>query len=604
MGPCLTETIGATTYEYVNVNADPSDGCECRRAQGNLTVDLPDRARGAGTAASWVDENCDGIDGVQQDAVFVSATGPMVGNGSRTAPFRTIAQGLAALTPLSKRYVLVAQGLYRENVRLTDGQQLFGGYSSDFLKRDPLLHTTFIQGAQPTAANAGAVHIESAGLGAAETVIAGFTIVGWNAPPAAVDTAGQGSVALYLFNVGARVVVSGNDIIAGRGGQGGNGRTGDQGFGRQGATVLNGQRGVDSEHFPTGACSAAAHRAGGAGGLNPQCPTGNGPRGGGVVCPSYSMVTNTGAQQEFAGPAMGSRDGRGGFDRTFSNLSRPTCSQVQESGYPSSIQPNDGQDGLQGPDGMGGPGGAGAPSSARFGSVVGGLWSPAAASASGGLVGAVGLPGGGGGAGSGVVKFTGGGCQAWEIGASGGGGGAGACGGAGGAPGAQGGASIAVFVGAPTLMASRPTIAGNRIQRGLGGNGGNGGFGGAGGVGGTGGVGGQPDRWSSSTGGKGGEGGNGGPGGGGGGGAGGPSFAALGFNVDVQPVSGANTLLVSSAIDTGGQGGAGGSSPGPVTSSGSAGARGAFADTLSLRACSAGCLAGTTCDANQVCVPN
>ncbi|MBE2252875.1 MAG: hypothetical protein IAE78_25305, partial [Myxococcus sp.] len=81
-------------------------------------------------------------------------------------------------------------------------------------------------------------------------------------------------------------------------------------------------------------------------------------------------------------------------------------------------------------------------------------------------------------------------------------------------------------------------------------------------------------------------------------------FAALGFNVDVQPVSGANTLLVSSAIDTGGQGGAGGSSPGPVTSSGSAGARGAFADTLSLRACSAGCLAGTTCDANQVCVPN
>ncbi|MDP3234899.1 MAG: hypothetical protein Q8N26_19110, partial [Myxococcales bacterium] len=186
----------------------------------------------------------------------------------------------------------------------------------------------------------------------------------------------------------------------------------------------------------------------------------------------------------------------------------------------------------------------------------------------------------------------------------GGGGGAGACGGAGGAAGAQGGASLAFFIGAPVLSAARPTLTGNRIQRGLGGNGGNGGFGGPGGVGGAGGVGGQPDRWSSSTGGKGGEGGNGGPGGGGGGGAGGPSFSVLGFNVDVQSVSSTNTFLVSAAIDTGGRGGAGGSSPGPVTSSGGAGARGAFAETLTLRACSAGCLAGTTCDANQVCVPN
>ncbi len=604
MGPCLTETIGATTFEYVNVNGDTSDGCECRRVQGNLTVDLPDRAPATGSAASWVDENCDGVDGVQQDAVFVSATGPMVGNGARTAPFRTIAQGLSALGPLNKRYVLVAQGLYRENVRLEDGQQLFGGYSSDFLKRDPRLHTTFIQGAQPTASNAGAVHVENAGQGALETVIAGFTIVGWDAPPAAVDAPGAASIAVYLFDVGARVIVSSNDVVAGRGAQGGNGRTGDQGFGRQTTTVLNGQRGVDSEHFPAGTCSPAAHRVGGVGGQNPSCAGGNAPQGGGSICPVYSMVTNTGAQQEFAGPAMGSRNGRGGFDRTFSILSRPTCSQVQESGYPSNIQPNDGQDGLQGPDGSGGLGGAGAPAAARFGSVVGGRWTGAAVSANAGLVGVVGLPGGGGGAGSGVVKFTGGGCQAWEIGASGGGGGAGACGGAGGAPGAQGGASLAFFVGAPVLSATRPTLVGNRIQRGLGGNGGNGGFGGSGGVGGAGGVGGQPDRWSSSTGGKGGEGGNGGPGGGGGGGAGGPSFSVLGFNVDVLPVGSTNTFLVNAAIDTGGRGGAGGSSPGPVTSSGGAGARGAFADMLTLRACSAGCLPGTTCDANQVCMPN
>jgi hypothetical protein len=390
MGPWLTEQVGGVTYEWVNVNGDTADGCECRRVQGNLTTDLPDRAPGA--AASWVDENCDGIDGVQAQAIFVSVTAAAGGNGSRTAPFQTIAEGLAALAPQGKRYVLVAAGLYRENVRLTEGQQLFGGYSGDFLKRDPLLHTTFIQGVTPTATTAGAVHIEGAGAGAVDTVIAGFTIVGWDAPPAAQNAPGAASVAVYLFNAGPRVVVSANEIIAGRGGQGGNGTTGAQGFGRQAAMTLNGQRGVDSQHFPNGVCTVAEHRTGGAGGTNPQCAGGDAPRGGNVICPVYSMLSNTGAQQEYAGPAMGSRNGRGGFDRTFSNLSQVSCSQVQESGYPSAIQPNDGQDGLQGPDGAGGLGGTGAPAGARFGSVLGGRWTNAPLVGAAGAIGAVGLP--------------------------------------------------------------------------------------------------------------------------------------------------------------------------------------------------------------------
>ena len=266
MGPCLTEVVGGTTFEWVDVDGLAADGCECRRVQGNLTVDLPDRAASATGGASWVDENCDGVDGVQADAIFVSATGPVMGNGSRTAPFRTITQGIAALAPQNKRYVLVAQGLYRENVRLAEGQQLFGGYSGDFLKRDPLLFVTFIQGVQPSGTELGAVNVESAGSGGVDTVIAGFTIVGWDAPPAAVNVAGEASIAVHLFNVGPRVVISSNEIIAGRGGQGGNGSTGDQGFGRQASQLLNGQRGVDSQHFPMGSCSAAANRTGGAGG--------------------------------------------------------------------------------------------------------------------------------------------------------------------------------------------------------------------------------------------------------------------------------------------------------------------------------------------------
>jgi hypothetical protein len=597
MGPCLTETIAGVTYEFVNVNADTVDGCECRRVEGNVSVDLPDRGP-SDRGFFGIDENCDGIDGVVADAVFVSAAGPAMANGSRTAPFRTVTEGLAALAASSKRYVLVAQGLYRENVVVSDGQQLFGGYSSDFLKRDPLLHTTFLAGVAPLASSPGTVHIENAGQGALETVVSGFTIVGWDA-----SAGSSASIAISLVNTGPRVVVTGNDVLAGRGVNGSDGASGAQGFGRQQSMALNGARGINSQHFPTGDCMPSAHRIGAAGGVNARCPTGDAAKGGDAICPVYSMATNVGAQQEYQGAAGTSRNGRGGFDRTFSRLSGAGCSQVQESGYPSAIQGNDGLDGVQGPDGAAGLGGPGAMAAARYGSIVANRWVAASVVGMPGGSGAVGLPGGGGGAGGGVVKFTAGGCRAWEIGASGGGGGAGACGGLGGAAGNPGSASIAIFI-AGASSSNGPTITRNRIQRGLGGNGGNGGFGGPGGLGGVGGVGGQPERWSSSTGGKGGEGGNGGPGGGGGGGAGGPSFGVLSFDVDVLGLEMNNSFLVSAAIDTGGAGGLGGSSPGSMSSSGQAGARGAFADVFVLRSCASGCAVGTTCDSNQVCIPN
>lgn len=605
IGPCLTEVVGPTTFEWVNINGDVSDGCECRRVQGNVTDDLPDRATGAGSAASWVDENCDGIDGVEVDAIFVSAIAQAGGAGTRGAPLRTITEGIALLqTSPTKRYVLVAQGLYRENVRLFDGAQMFGGYSSDFLKRDPKIHTVTIQGQAPTATAFSAVHVENAGASSAETVIASFTITGWDVPGGtAAGAAGQASVAVYLRNVGAKVVLIGNELFGGRGGDGGRGSTGTQGYGRQASTALNGGVGLNSAFFANGMCTASNHQAGGVAGLNAQCPTGHANRGGNVICPVYQFAMSQGAEQEYVTPVPSTRNGRGGWDWSYSPLSGSGCSQVRESGYPSMIQAHDGADGAQGPDGAGGLGGAGAAAMARHGSIVNGRWAAAAVMAQAGLSGDVALGGGGGGAGGGVAKFTSGGCFGWEIGASGGGGGAGACGGTGGQPGGAGGASMAIFLSADAPTATLPTITGNRIQRGLGGDGGNGGFGGAGGLGGAGGFGGGARRWSSSVGGKGGEGGTGGPGGGGGGGAGGPSFAVLGYNLTVTSFGASNALLTG-AIETGGTAGAGGSSPGPLSSTGTAGVRGASADLFSLTSCSGGCAADTSCDVNGVCVPN
>jgi len=62
----------------------------------------------------------------------------------------------------AKQYVLVAQGIYREDLKLTEGAQLFGGYSSDFLKRDPQTHGTVIVG-QPVSQAARARRSKRAG---------------------------------------------------------------------------------------------------------------------------------------------------------------------------------------------------------------------------------------------------------------------------------------------------------------------------------------------------------------------------------------------------------------------------------------------------------
>lgn len=604
MGPCLTETVGGVSYEWVDVDGETADGCECRRRLGNRTVDLPDRSPSSSGGASWVDENCDGLDGVLGDALFVSAAAASGGNGSITRPFTTIAQGLAALASTGKRYVLVAQGQYRENLRLSEGQQLFGGYSQDFHKRDPTVHSTQLVGVAPTAEAIAAVHAESLGQGAVETVVAGFTIVGWDVATAAAEgTAGEASVAVYLKDVGAAFVLESCDVLGGRGGSGGRGRTGSQGYGRQVSQALDGQRGTDSRFFSSGDCGPANHRAGGAPGVNAPCG-GAGTPGGDVVCPAYSFQSNQGRQQRYVAPDAGPRDGRGGWDWSFDMQSRSECGHVTESGFPMSIQPHDGDDGKPGADGLGGVGGSGAPTRARFGSVVGGRWAGAAVGASTGLAGLMAEAGGGGGAGGGVARFTAGGCLGWEIGATGGGGAAGGCGGTGGLGGGAGGASLVVFVVASAPGASLPTLRNNRFQRGGGGSGGGGGFGGAGGLGGAGGFGGLASRWSSSVGGKGGEGGNGGPGGGGGGGAGGPSFALLGFGLDVSALSTGNTFLTPASVETGGAGGQGGSSPGPASSSGTAGTRGASANVLSLSPCGTGCATGSSCDVNGVCIPD
>jgi hypothetical protein len=613
METCLTETIGTIQYEWVDVNADDQDGCECLRVLGNTTYDPPDVGSFPSPGQEYRDDNCDGVDGVADRALFVWGGNPLPGTGTRTNPYRTLAAALAALPTSGKSYVLVAEGTYAENVVLLDGAKLYGGYAWNFLSRDVLLFSTVIQGVTPTAASqVGAVTAVGLGTTVTQTVVSGFTIQGRHVDAVAADgVAGAASVAVYLKDCGPAVILQNNLIFGGRGGDGGRGPTGVQGHGRQVSAALNGAAGVPSITV-FGSCPAGLLRSGGAGGVNATCPAATASRGGNSVCPvfSFNVTPYQGNHQEYASPT--GNQGLGGWDWSYDSMSGSGCSHVTESGWPSAIQSHNGEDGFDGDDGASGSGGT----SVRggYGSLVGGLWVPAPGAAQPGGAGTPGVAGGGGGAGGGTARFSQpGGCGSHQQGATGGGGGAGGCGGAGGGAGGAGGASIGVLVVYTTAATASglPTIRENRFRRAMGGDGAMGGFGGSGGVGGLGAAGGPqesqavPEWWSTSAGGKGGDGGNGGPGGGGGGGAGGPSFDVLGYNLTGDTWETSNRFDYDGNVDTGGLGGLGGGAS-AAGSVGAPGAPGSFDVVLVLKPCGAGgtCSAGQTCDVNNVCLPN
>jgi len=512
---CTREVIGGVEFEFVDVNGSPEDGCECRRQAGvisdepDLFEDYPD------LGTSFVDANCDGIDGELGQAVFVSASAVPGGDGNRPAPFRNLARGLAALRSGQGSYLLVAEGEYdagAQPLRLRSGDRLFGGYSTDFSRRDVALFETILTSRSPVAVQVGP------GSDGRALDLVGFRVQGvsWSGGPG-VGEDGRNSVALLAQRPDGSMRIANNAIVGGQGEDGGRGATGFDGDdGRTGGSGID-----QSQRFAP--CSNV-FEPGGSGGVNVSCPVASGRDGGDAGCPTFDFGLNPvrGGQAEFTSPSGG--DGSGGFDWSFDDISGPGCNHITESGFPSDFQTNNGQDGADGADGERGDDGPGC--RGLFSSVLAtdGLFTPGRAGV--GERGGHGAGGGGGGAGGGTAAFPSGGCPRFDVGSTGGGGGAGGCGGIPGGAGGTGGLSVALALRSPVTLDG---VFGNRLLRGVGGEGGSGGRGGEGGVGGVGGQGGLPTTFAGSTGGLGGDGGSGGAGGTGGGGCGGSSIGRLIF---------------------------------------------------------------------------
>ena len=478
----------------VDANGDPLDGCECSILPG---VDEPDGE----------DQNCDGIDGEVDNAVFVSPLGSDDAAGTIDDPLATVEAGIALAAASGLRDVYVATGSYEGPLVLVPGARIFGGFSLDFSLHSPGTLETRLVAAQVTAEAPGTLTAVGITQDAEPVLVDGFVVQG----PVASDP-GTSSYALYVRDCDDAVTFRFNRFV---GGTAGNGAPGPNGT--AGATGADGLPGVSSLDSGSYACAAVGPvTPGGVGGAQSCGGTDvSGGAGGSGFCPAYEAAPAVEEAGKDGGGPAGGTGGSGGFDGKVHHASCKMCT------LPAADEPVIGGNGSDGANG--GNGGAGTGCS-KGGSVEGGLWVPGAGSAGG--AGSPGSGGGGGGAGGGGDSDT---SKCSDlVGGTGGGGGSGGCSGLGGSPGGGAGGSFAGFITFTAPPASLPVIESNQFEGGTGGNGGQGGAGGIAGPGGKGaigGPGGAGEAWCAFAGGTGGDGGSGGHGGGGGGGCGGVSYA-------------------------------------------------------------------------------
>ncbi|MBW2703525.1 MAG: choice-of-anchor D domain-containing protein [Deltaproteobacteria bacterium] len=506
---CTATGCAMSTCEtdYWDLDGNDWNGCEYECTYLSATDD-PD--------PSYIDANCDGIDGDISAAVFVSTSGNDLFSGTMSNPVQSLERAYELVAGDANRdYILVSAGTHNRNstLILADGISIYGGYDPGDWTRDAS-NATVIQVSAAMAMQA--TNISSA------TNLSQLDIRGGNGADE------QSSYGLFA-TASPALSFDRCRIVAGRGGDGidgnspagvaasgGNGNAGEPGC-EDSSLTCSGCGRPDGGLGGTSACGRTGGRGGNAGHNDSDGSAGAvgvGPTSGGSGTPEHQGNWNTPSTYW----------GRNGSNGAFGT----DWSQGIEGYGSTAYAPSDGVDGGNGSNGNGGGGG-----------------------------------GGGGGGDDNCDSFGGGG----------GGGGAGACAGAGAGGGTSAGGSFAIYLwNSNTSFALCEFVTAGGGTGGLGGTGQPGGSGGEGGWGGdwarTGagnGYGGGTEQDDGSNGGRGGWGGDGGRGGHGGGGAGGPSIGVL--------LGGTSSPDLTDPTYTVGAGGTGGAS------SGNSGANGRVTDT-------------------------
>jgi hypothetical protein len=491
-GLAATCTDGKCGFEcadgFVDLDGDLANGCdyECTFESDN---DAPD--------AAGKDANCDGIDGMADEVIYVSGdNGDDANDGSSPEnAVETIMRGILLAEVQTDDDgdpfdVLVAAGTYDEYISLKSGVSVHGGYSPDEWTRDIEGNVTEIK---PTsvAATASEPHnrtVSASGLDK-PTVLSGLDIYGYSFDPAQPGSIpGASTYAVWVTDSNDNLSIEHTDLFAGDAAAGADGQDGASGPGPDQCTPpanldISGGTGATSQSSLNPCGNPTPYAPAGDNGRPTSQSEGLGGAGGEHIC-----VNNDG-------------------DCDDRNNATP------------------GAQGQPGPKGTNG-----APGANWEGQISGNFWSPMPPEASP-ADGGYGSGGGGGGAGGNCASNGGllnlGAFS--RVGGNGGDGGHGGCPGTAATNGSAGGASIGLFVVDSLVSVTESTLA-----LGKGGHGGDGGTGGAGGAGADGQFGsvgnGGAVNVSADDAGDGANGGDGGPGGDGGhgaGGCGGPSFGLV-----------------------------------------------------------------------------
>jgi hypothetical protein len=437
--------------------------------------------------------------------VFVSASAPAGGTGTRASPFQTFVEAAEA----KPSRIFACAGTYTETVQVSfsGGVEVYGGFTG--CTATSWAWSESMQAAITTVAGKPGIVLDG-GANKLENVSV-------TAPSAPATTPGGSSIAL-LVNGGSLDMTNGA-LTAG------DAQDGAAGASLMPDPTLNGSAGASGDD----ACSGTTHSPGPMGAANTcanagSSTAGNGGAGGQIV--GSTLQPAGGGTDGSATPSatpVGMNDGEGGVGEG-------------QSGATQCVRGDDGASGTLGSSGAGATG---------LGTIAAGGYTGVAGQD--GTNGTPGQGGGGGGGAQGGLSVICSGTTTGNVpGASGGAGGTGGCGGALGGGGVSGGSSIALLV-----VDAQVTLVSVTLTAGKGGNGGAGGSGQSGGSGGGGGMNGSGGPVDDACpGGKGGKGGNGGPGGGGQGG----HSLGIAFQGATAPAGGTFMIAATNA-GSGGMGG-------------------------------------------------
>ena len=489
------EVIGiATDCEENYWDLDPGiPGCEyyCVYDEDN-PYDEPSPDDG------FKDNNCDGIDGMIEDAVFVAPDGNDDSlTGTPDAPKKTINSAIFLAASQGKPHVYVSVGTYPKKLTLSSGISIYGGYNRHMVDSNSPIGWGRSMDYIVTISSSENIGINASFIGE-PTRLQMLSVQAYGTSQDDVSSYG-----IYSRKADA-LVLEYIDIAVG------DGRNGQPGFsdGERGRDANDGENGQSGrEDDGSWYCSGQGKPGIGLGG-NSVCSSRGGSGG-------YSCKTS-------------SSSGCSGF-----------CGEQGSAGACSGCG-NQGGSGSSGCDGDNGYAGSHGSGGSNEGTIANNKWVP-----NPGQQGSPGGTGGGGGGGGGGGSRGGGIFNCDDYGGTGGGGGGGGCGGGGGAGGEGAGSSIGIFLYESSLELHHITI-----TTGDGGTGGSGRGGGVAGRGGDGGEGGA-DYQGGYPGGYGGDGGNGGRGGSGGGGQGGNSIGLFSANNSVPLIDDIDITLGDSGMGGG-----------------------------------------------------